>query len=569
MAIDISTLDKLQNKFEKAPDGKWYARTYNGPVIVYEDEIIGYSGGPVPGELQDVFAAQRLQATGKVVTVTTNLAGGVGISVLAASSVPSSDNSMALLGDSITRRNQQNATASFHAEGYFVVANMLIGQKYDVLGVYATSGFTIEQIAATHLPQVIASGAKNCFVLAGTNNASDANAATIFNKLTTLLWQPLRAAGIKICVGTIPPNSLFSTAESAKIATVNDLIRAAKSDYPGLRVADLWLSTVNGATGAPRTGVFGDGVHPAARGAMYFARAIADALNDARAIDTGRMSGGALDPLILSANPLAFGNNATGANGFSLGTGGTGTGPDQWTIQSSNAATTFVSSGNNARSPVDYLDGKAMGVDVTFGADDHYLLMGPLNGADIYLARAWAATTAKVAGTLVHPTSGRAGWQYKCVTSGSTGGSQPTWPTTLGATVTDGTCVWMAIKDTTAGDIYQFEAEIVFSALAGYVCPELRVNFETAAYDNSLRPALIANGVAVPSTDPNAYSPQATLGTAFWDYVPLNKPVVVRSQPIVIPSGIVAHVGPSLRLYGKNGTAATFKVQRLELRRLP
>lgn len=507
----------------------------------------------------------ELQAAG----CTAGQKNAVTTAALASINVASTDNSVALLGDSITLRNQQGATANFNAEGYFVVANMLMRQKYDLIGVYATSGYTIEQIAATHLPQIISSGAKTCFVLAGTNNAADALPETIFDKLTSLIWKPLRAAGINVWAATIPPNGTWTTAQSAKMAAVNDMIRAAKSTWPGLRVADFWAATVDGLTGAPRANLFGDQIHPVARGGMYYARAIADSDADSVVKKTARVSGGALDPYILSANPLAFGNNANGTNGTVIGTGGTGTGPNQWSVQSNNAATTFTCSGNNARSPVDFIDGKALDVSATFGGDDHYIQIGALNGADIYLDRAWSATTARVAGMLVRPTAGRTGWQYKAVTSGTTGSSEPAWPTSLGATVTDGTVTWMAIKDVAAGDIYEMVVELVFSAMSGSVCPWMRVNFDTNAYDGSLRPGLIANGAIVLSNDANTYSPSLTIGTAIFDYVPLNEPIVIRSQPIVAPAGVVGHVAPIFRLYGKNGTTATFKVQQFEFRRKP
>lgn len=60
MAIDFSGVDKLSHKLERdASTGRWFARTYSDSVVLYEDEVLGFSGGPVPSEMQDVFASQR------------------------------------------------------------------------------------------------------------------------------------------------------------------------------------------------------------------------------------------------------------------------------------------------------------------------------------------------------------------------------------------------------------------------------------------------------------------------------------------------------------------------------
>jgi hypothetical protein len=53
----------------------------------------------------------------------------------------------------------------------------------------------------------------------------------------------------------------------------------------------------------------------------------------------------------------------------------------------------------------------------------------------------WVLSTAYVAGQQVVPRTLN-GWVYQCVTAGTTNSSQPTWPTTLGANVTDGSVVW-------------------------------------------------------------------------------------------------------------------------------
>lgn len=55
----------------------------------------------------------------------------------------------------------------------------------------------------------------------------------------------------------------------------------------------------------------------------------------------------------------------------------------------------------------------------------------------------WTATTAKVQGDIVEPTTPN-GLVYICITAGTTHSAEPTWPTTLGATVTDATAVWRA-----------------------------------------------------------------------------------------------------------------------------
>jgi type IV pilus assembly protein PilY1 len=56
---------------------------------------------------------------------------------------------------------------------------------------------------------------------------------------------------------------------------------------------------------------------------------------------------------------------------------------------------------------------------------------------------AWAAGTAYLAG--VHEVTAGS-LIYLCTRSGTSGESAPTWPTTFGATVTDGTCSWVCAQ---------------------------------------------------------------------------------------------------------------------------
>lgn len=55
----------------------------------------------------------------------------------------------------------------------------------------------------------------------------------------------------------------------------------------------------------------------------------------------------------------------------------------------------------------------------------------------------WAPTTAYSLNQRRRPTQpNRNAWHYQCTTAGTSGSTEPTWPTTPGATVTDGTAVW-------------------------------------------------------------------------------------------------------------------------------
>jgi len=59
----------------------------------------------------------------------------------------------------------------------------------------------------------------------------------------------------------------------------------------------------------------------------------------------------------------------------------------------------------------------------------------PLNPA------AWTATTVYATGAFAQTTFDN-GYYYTATTGGTSSGAEPTWPTTLGATVPDGSVVW-------------------------------------------------------------------------------------------------------------------------------
>jgi phage tail sheath gpL-like len=81
----------------------------------------------------------------------------------------------------------------------------------------------------------------------------------------------------------------------------------------------------------------------------------------------------------------------------------------------------------------------------------------------------WATLTAELVGQYVVPTTAN-GYFYKCTVAGTTGASQPSWPSTVGTTVADGTVTWTCVGAILTGGLVPFNSgagvENVSAALA-------------------------------------------------------------------------------------------------------
>ena len=65
---------------------------------------------------------------------------------------------------------------------------------------------------------------------------------------------------------------------------------------------------------------------------------------------------------------------------------------------------------------------------------------------------AWAASTAFSVGDIRRATTDQAsGLFFRCTTAGTSASSEPSWPTDIGSTITDNTCVWTAIASAYEG----------------------------------------------------------------------------------------------------------------------
>lgn len=73
-------------------------------------------------------------------------------------------------------------------------------------------------------------------------------------------------------------------------------------------------------------------------------------------------------------------------------------------------------------------------------------------GLTMGFATTWAATQAYTTSQYVVPATSPTGFYYKCTTAGTSGASQPVFPTTIGSTVTDGGATWTCWGQVVAGN---------------------------------------------------------------------------------------------------------------------
>jgi hypothetical protein len=80
----------------------------------------------------------------------------------------------------------------------------------------------------------------------------------------------------------------------------------------------------------------------------------------------------------------------------------------------------------------------------------------------------WTGTTVYGLGQQVVPTTLN-GFVYEVTTAGTSGGGEPTWPTTIGGTVVDGTVTWTAVEsDQNVANVYVQIAEGTTDALTDW-----------------------------------------------------------------------------------------------------
>ena len=120
-------------------------------------------------------------------------------------------------------------------------------------------------------------------------------------------------------------------------------------------------------------------------------------------------------------------------------------------------------------------------------------------------ATTWITDHAYTVGQYVIPTtfgsiSGDVGKIFKCTTAGTSGVSEPTWPTTEGGTVVDGGVTWTEVSDLFAAGTFT-GAEISGNNYSRVAVAASAGNFPAAS---GAEPSVLANGTAINFPSPSA-----------------------------------------------------------------
>lgn len=182
----------------------------------------------------------------------------------------------AVCGDSITARGEFNGSIKPLSWHQWAALNM--NSKFWIKGFFATGGATVADIYRVHIPQVIASGATICVLMAGRNDIIQG--VDIENSTIPTLkkaFADLLKAGVLPVVCTM---SAQNNDDSNRVREhqLNNWLRAF-SRTERLPFVDLHSVTVDPATGNWKSGYNEDVSHPTETGAKVMGRALSDALN--------------------------------------------------------------------------------------------------------------------------------------------------------------------------------------------------------------------------------------------------------------------------------------------------
>jgi len=432
------------------------------------------------------------------------------------------------LGDSRVAQGQADASVSSvqdQARGWHVHLQTMLNGRLRQIRNAGTSGDTSALMLARVQADVIAYAPGWCFLEGPINDIINGVALATIQSNVKAIYGACTAAGIKFATGTI----------SAWVNVNTGALRAAHAEYNrwvkawcmanGIPCADEYSATALATTGLPTTNTYYDTPgHFSDLGAAMVARAWYNVLN----------------PVIpqndfLTSMPYDYDNLVyNGAGGWTVGASL----PTGWSDASSSAG----SPTNSTVARADYVQGSLMQTVGTAAAQG--AIIGVSRTAKDDISTTWAATTAYALGIRRVANDGH---QYVVTTAGTTGGSQPSWNSTIGATTTDGTVTWTRYVDFNVGDLCYAEAEYFLSGISG---GNLGILPQMIAQAQGLSANVVVQGV----TDQATRVPPHPLAGG-----------VLRSRNFTIPVGCTGYI-MYVRAYMDNSVTATLQIGRVAIK---
>lgn len=185
------------------------------------------------------------------------------------------------LGDSITAQGFGGSLAggyTFSSNGYLTWAAFLSKRRVKLLpgGNFGVSGETSTQILA-RVGQVVSFAPGVCVVLAGTNDIATIPVATTIANLAAI-YDALQNANIAVIAIPIMPRGSLTTAQYGKIHQINRWIYGQRISRRRFIVVDMSAAYGDPLTGAPRTTMSSDQLHPLTYGAYVIGNELQPAL---------------------------------------------------------------------------------------------------------------------------------------------------------------------------------------------------------------------------------------------------------------------------------------------------
>jgi lysophospholipase L1-like esterase len=187
---------------------------------------------------------------------------GIGLGITRAALPRQSLPTVVFLGDSITEINGGiSANPDYMYNGFFYHGLAYSGWTVTPVN-KGIGGQTSAQMLARLSTDVLSLAPHYCHLLCGTNDIGQAiPTATTISNINSMVSQ-MRAAGIAVTIGTIPPRSTYTGTMQADTQTINTYIRG----LAGVTVID-YYAAIDDGTGVALAGTLGDGVHPNRYGA--------------------------------------------------------------------------------------------------------------------------------------------------------------------------------------------------------------------------------------------------------------------------------------------------------------